>query len=94
MDNIDRESEDYKRAKNRVEEIRGFWSHCAVFIIINLGLLIINLITSPHDYWFYWPLLGWGIGLIAHGFHVFGARGIFGKNWEEQQIKKYMDKEK
>lgn len=89
---FDKESEEYKQAKTRVEEVRGFWSHLAVYIIINLGLFIINIITTPHHYWFYWPLIGWGIGLVAHGFHVFEARGIFGKDWEEKQIKKYMDK--
>jgi len=89
----DKESEKYKQAKARVEEIRGFWSHVAVYIIVNLGLFLINILTTPNQLWFYWPLLGWGIGLFAHGFHVFGARGIFGKNWEKNQIKKYMDKD-
>jgi len=91
---FDKESQEYKEAKERVDEIRGFWSHFVVYLIVNAALLIINLVTNPDQLWFYWPLLGWGIGLVAHGFHVFGAQGMMGKDWEERQIKKYMDKRK
>jgi len=89
---FDKESQEYKEAKARVDELRGFWSHFVVYLIVNAGLLIINLITSPHQLWFYWPLIGWGIGLFAHGFHVFGAQRIMGKDWEERKIKKYMER--
>lgn len=57
------ENETYKNAKKRVAEIRGFYHHVFVFIIVNIGLLLINILTDPHHLWFYWPLLGWGIGL-------------------------------
>ena len=36
--------------------------------IVNGGLLAINLLSSPGHWWFYWPMLGWGIGLAAHDF--------------------------
>jgi uncharacterized membrane protein len=32
--------------------------------MVNLLLPIIDLLT-PGPLWFYWPLLGWGIGLFA-----------------------------
>lgn len=86
--------EDYKRAKQRVAEIRGFYQHLFVYIIVNIGIFIINILTDPHHLWFYWPLLGWGIGLFAHGFNTFGTHGIFGKDWEEKKIKEIMEKEK
>ncbi|MBV8592993.1 MAG: 2TM domain-containing protein [Caulobacteraceae bacterium] len=31
--------------------------------------------TSPRVLWFYWPLLGWGIGLGAHAIDVYGYGG-------------------
>jgi hypothetical protein len=34
-------------------------------------------------------MLGWGIGVISHGIKTFGI----GTDWEERQIKKYMEKE-
>ncbi len=88
------ENENYEDAKKRVVEIKGFYHHLFVFIIVNIGVVIVNLITSPHELWFYWALLGWGIGLFAHGFNTFGTHGIFGKDWEKRQIKRIIDKEK
>ena len=34
-----------------------------------------------------------GIGLAFHAFAVFGTDYFFGKNWEENKIQKFMDKE-
>jgi hypothetical protein len=34
-------------------------------------------------------MLAWGIGVAAHAFQVFGI----GKDWEERQIQKYLEKE-
>ena len=88
------ENENYKRAKERVAELKAFYGHVFVYLIVNIGLFIINILTTPHNSWFYWPLLGWGIGLFAHGFNTFGTRGILGKDWEERKIKKIMEKDK
>src|SRR5262245_55870092 len=50
----------YAQEMKRVKELKRFYGHCAVYVIVNAFLLIINLLTSPHTLWFYWPLLGWG----------------------------------
>jgi hypothetical protein len=42
--------------------------------------------------WFYWPLLGWGIGLFFHGMSVFVFSKFPGKQWEERKIKEVMNK--
>jgi 2TM domain len=49
----------------------GFKIHFATYVAVNLLLVIINLLTTPHLLWFYWPLIGWGIGLIAHGATIY-----------------------
>ncbi|HXF63945.1 MAG TPA: 2TM domain-containing protein [Caldilineaceae bacterium] len=88
------DEERYERARRRVQAIKGFYIHLLVYLFVNAGLLLINLLTSPGDWWFYWPLLGWGIGLAAHALAVFGAGGWFGEEWEEREIRKLLDKEK
>jgi hypothetical protein len=48
-------------------------------------------------WWFYWPLIGWGIGLGLHAFGVFGfsgGGGPWGRQWEERKIQEMMDEEK
>jgi hypothetical protein len=81
----------YKEAKARVESIREFYGHLAVYIVVNLGIFLINLVTSPGAWWFYWPLFGWGIGVLIHAFSVFGEQRFLGKSWEERKIREYME---
>lgn len=44
----------------------GFKIHFGVYLAVNLLLAVINLLTTPAHLWFFWPLAGWGIGVIAH----------------------------
>lgn len=88
------ESERYTRAKHRVEELKSFYTHLIVYIVVNLGLFLINILTSPRTLWFYWPLFGWGIGVVAHGLGVFGGGKILGREWENKKIKEIMEKDK
>ena len=87
------EEERYFQAKKRVEEIKGFYGNLIAYIVVNIGLMVINLLTSPEYLWFFWPMLGWGIGVLFHGMKVFNYMPFFGKEWEEKKIKEFMDKE-
>ena len=82
----------YEQAKKRVRQIEGFYVHLAVYVLVNAFLLVINLVASPNSLWFYWPLLGWGIGIVAHAASVFGSGRVWGRDWEERKIKELMDK--
>jgi len=88
------EEESYKRAKKRVGELRGFYEHLIAYVVVNIMLVIINLVTSPDTLWFYGVTVFWGIGVIWHAISVFGKRGKLGKNWEDKKIKEIMEKEK
>ncbi|MFM7085213.1 MAG: 2TM domain-containing protein [Hyphomicrobium sp.] len=44
----------------------GFRAHLVVYLSVNAFLIILNLLGNSQHLWFYWPLLGWGIGLLAH----------------------------
>jgi len=82
----------YKRAKKRVEEIKGFYAHLIVYIIINAILVAINLLVTPGFLWCLIPLFGWGLGLFFHAVFGFGLFGIFTKEWEDKKIKEFMAK--
>lgn len=98
MENNFQQENRYNEAKKRVEEIKGFYGHLLSFIIVNLGLFIFNAVTLPNDlwfdYWFYWQLLFWGIGLAIHGMFVFNAFSSFAKNWEENKINELIKEDK
>ncbi|WP_333851135.1 2TM domain-containing protein [Epilithonimonas sp.] len=80
----------YEKAVKRVKELKGFYGNLISYCIVIPFLVIINLLTSPEQRWFYWPMLGWGIGLAAHGMNVFAI----GKNWEEKKIREIMNNQK
>ena len=89
--------EAYIRAKKKLDKLVGFYWHLAVYIIVNLFLIILIGVNSGDGFWsfgtFATPIF-WGIGLLFHFLGVFGPGFMFGKNWEEKKIKEYMDKDK
>jgi hypothetical protein len=91
MENKYQAEDRYYVAKKKVNEIKGFYGNLASYILVNVILLVINLVTSPEYLWFFWPLFGWGIGVLIHGMSVFQWLPFFGKEWEEKKIKEFMD---
>lgn len=86
----DDENGSYEKAKKRVKELKGFYGNLISYCTIIPFLIIINLIVSPKNMWFYFPMLGWGIGVASHAFQVFGV----GESWKEKKIREIMDKQK
>ncbi|MET3536915.1 2TM domain-containing protein [Chryseobacterium limigenitum] len=86
---VDDSDKAYERAKKRVKEIKSFYGNLISYCIIIPFLIIVNLITNPKHIWFYFPMLGWGIGLAAHGMSVFAI----GKGWEEKKIREILEKQ-
>ncbi|MFC3159975.1 2TM domain-containing protein [Chryseobacterium arachidis] len=80
----------YRKATRRVKELKGFYGNLTSYCLVIPFLLVLNLLTSPDHLWFFWPMLGWGIGLIAHGVTTFGI----GKSWEERKIRELMEEER
>lgn len=87
---VDTEDEAYERAQKRVKEIKGFYGNLISYCIVIPFLVILNLITNPKNFWFYWPMLGWGMGVAAHGMSVF----TIGKGWEEKKIREILEKDR
>lgn len=79
----------YLKAQNRVKEIKEFYGNLVSYCLVIPFLIFINLYTYPKFLWFFFPMLGWGMGLAFHAFSVFG----YGKRWEEKKIKEIMDKD-
>ena len=97
---MEAQNDKLKRAKKRVEQIKGFYIHLAVYITVNLVIAGSIMIQSGWrtDAIHIWATLStpvfWGIGLAFHALHVFGINGILGRRWEEKQIRKYMEEDR
>jgi len=80
----------YERAKERVENIKGCYINLLSYCIVIPFLVILNYNTTDFP-WAIFPALGWGFGVITHGFQAFGYNPFLGKNWEERKMKEYME---
>ncbi|WP_435415168.1 2TM domain-containing protein [Polaribacter aestuariivivens] len=86
------EEQQYIKAKKRVKDIKAFYTHLSVYCVIIPTIIFINLTFEPHFHWFWFSLIGWGLGLFCHWLIVFGIRLLgFEKNWEERKIKEFMN---
>ena len=77
-----------RAAVRRAHAKLGFRTHLTVYVIVNLGLVALNLATSPHYLWFLWAASGWGIGLVAHGASVY----LGGSNLRERMIARELER--
>lgn len=95
--------ESYNAAYRKVKKIKGFYSHLKVYVIVNAIIIISSLnrdfIGSRFidsgllDWHTYSTAFYWGIGLAVHAFSVFGPNLFFSEDWEQKEIKKYMDRD-
>jgi len=53
---------------------RNFTVHLFAYVATVLILFFVNLTVTPKVWWFYWVALGWGAGVIAHGWCALGKR--------------------
>ena len=88
------ESKKYMRAVERVEEIKGFYaSLISYFIVIPFLIFIYFKYTPDTIQWFWFPILGWGLGLLFQGFRAFNYNPILGSDWEDRKIQEFMNED-
>lgn len=92
------------KAKKKVKDIKGFYSHLVVYVIVNIfisGIILYGLTYDGNDdfneamsnFGVYSTWLFWGIGLFFHWLSVFGFKSFLGKNWEDKKIKEIMEQD-
>ena len=93
MDNFNKENK-YIKAKERVDELKKFYSNLGSYVVVISILALINYLTIGFGYmWFLWVAFGWGIGLFFHALKTFDLNPFFGRKWEERKIKQLMEEE-
>jgi len=84
--------QELERARKHVAELRGLYVHVTVYCLVIGALFLINFV-SGRPWWFFWPALGWGIGLAFHAFGVYGRDAVFGRAWEERKMREYLERQ-
>ena len=72
----DSEQELRKLAVSRLKKKRDFSTHVAIYLIVNAMLVGIWAVTGAGFFWPIFPILGWGIGVGANAWDVYGRKPI------------------
>ncbi len=84
----------YQEAKEKAEQIKSFYISLIFYLIVNAGLVYIWYEYSSHSIqWFWFPIVGWGLGLLFKALNIYDINVVFGKQWKEQKIKQYLAEE-
>lgn len=85
MDEAREEARRYVRRKRIFYLVLGIW------LALSLMWLLIDLLDDSGGLdWFYWPMLGTGIGVAVTGLVLLGFGGLFGPEWEQRQVDRYL----
>lgn len=81
-----------KLARKRARAKIGFYVHLVVYVVVNAFLVLLWYFMNPEIVagipWFIYPLVGWGVGLVAHGVFTFYG----GNGWEDSMTERELEK--
>ncbi|MFI2744134.1 histidine kinase [Zhouia sp. PK063] len=81
--------ERYIKARKHVTELKEFYGGLVSYVVVIPFLAFINYKTFWGFQWFWFPALGWGIGIAVQAFKLFGYRS----DWEERKIREILERE-
>lgn len=79
-------------ARRRMRALRAFFTHLTLYVIVNFALLVADVFTGG-DPWFFYPLLGWGLGLGLHAAQAYELLPWFTQKWEERKVLELMEEQ-
>ena len=87
------EHDDLRRqAEHRADIKLGFQAHLLAYVVVNAGLVAINLVTSRDYFWAIWPIIGWGLGIAAHAIAVFHFGGDLRERAIEAELRRLSER--
>jgi hypothetical protein len=75
-----------------VRKKRIFYTILGIYVVLSLMWFSIDMADGTENLWFYWPMLGTGIGVAITGVALFGIGGLFGTDWEKRQVDRYLER--
>lgn len=76
---------EYEKAEAEVRAQEGrisFYVHAVIYTLVNILLIVTNLMFVPQFLWFFFPLIGWGIGLTMHYLFAVRFEGEQTQDWQ------------
>ncbi|MFZ4506463.1 MAG: 2TM domain-containing protein [Fimbriimonas sp.] len=70
---------------------QSFYGSFSRYLFVNTILIVID-ISNGGSYWFYWPLLGWGLGIAREAILAYGPESKFNSHefqaWAKRRRKR------
>jgi two-component system, LytTR family, sensor kinase len=85
-----RVDESLDEARRYVRRKRIFFAVLGIWIALSVMWFLIDMRDDSSSVWFYWPMLGTGIAVAITGIVLLGVGGLFGADWEQREIDKYL----
>ena len=76
-----------EQAVTRLKKKRDFATHVFIYVLVNAFLVGIWAFTGGDFFWPIFPILGWGIGLGANAWDVYGRKPISDSEIEEEMAR-------
>ncbi len=102
MKNFNKE-EKYISAKKRVDDIKAFYTHLIVYVLINIFISSIKITFNIRsgepfseaffDFSTFAVWMAWGIGITFHGFAVYSESTLSFRRWKEKKLQQFLDEE-
>ena len=84
----------FLNAKKRVAELKEFYySLVAYCFFVPIITFVWYKFSATSFQWFWFPIAGWGLGIIIQAIKVYFPKSRFSK-WENEKIQKFMEEEK
>jgi uncharacterized membrane protein YccC len=77
-------------ARRHVRRKRILYTVVGIWAALSLMWFTIDLLDDSSSFWFYWPMLGTGIGVAITAIVLLGIGGLFGVEWERRETAKYL----
>jgi hypothetical protein len=70
------EGELREQAISQLKKKRDFRAHIFIYVAVNAMLVVIWAVTGSGFFWPIFPILGWGVGVAANAWDVYGRKPI------------------
>ena len=77
-------------ARRYVRRKRILYTVVAIWLTLSAMWFVIDMLDDSSSLWFYWPMLGTGIGVAIVAIVLLGVGGLFGTDWERREIDRYL----
>ena len=71
---------------------RILYTVLGIYLALSLLWFAIDIADGTENLWFYWPMLGTGIGVVITAIVLLGVGGVFGMDWERRQVDHYLQR--